>query len=383
MTIGLTRSPLSRYRLGNFETMNHAPLMAMVEITNRCNMTCPVCFSAARNTSSDVSLEEIKLRLKNLLQVAGPIPLQISGGEPTLHRELPQVIHYAKKVGFKNIELITNGIRISQEPSYLFSLVDHGLTAVYLQFDGLTKATYMQIRGRDMSEVRSRSLTAIRDAEICCTLAVAVIRDINDNELGDIVRFAINNIDTVRAINFQSAARFTGRFEVDSIDPGYHLPELIQRIEKLSRISPGGFATDILGHSQCNAMSLLYLIDGKLEPLFKHISPKTLSHFLGNNSREIIADLFRGKEKFARKHITNPKAWRALLEASSIFGKSKKLSSILKAQHILLFAKSFMEKDSLDENRIALCNYAIAETDGVYSFCAFNNLHRFAKGNRK
>ena len=103
-------------------------------------------------------------------------------------------------------------------------------------------------------------------------------------------------------------------------------------------------------------------------------------HFLGDNPREVIADLFMGKEKFAKKYLLNPRAWKALLEASTIFGKSRNLTSILKAQHLLLFAKSFMEKHDLDASRIARCNYAIAETDGVYPFCAFNNLHRFPKG---
>ncbi len=380
MTIGITKFPLNNYRTGPFEAEIRTPLMAMIEISNRCNMSCPVCFSRAHNTAEDVSLNEIKVRIHNLLDVAGPIPLQISGGEPTLHPDLPEVIRYAKKMGFVNIELITNGIKISQDPNYLSSLVECGLSAVYLQFDGLTRETYLQIRGKDMSEIRSRSIAAIRKAEICCTLAVAVVRGVNDHELGDIVNFAIENVDTVRAINFQSAARFTGRFDIQDHDKGYGLTELTQLIEKQSNIAPGGFRTDILGHPQCNAMSLVYIIDGQLEPLFNHISEETLSQFLGNNSREIIADLFRGKERFARKHILNPNAWRALLEASAIFGKSRKLSAILKAQHILLFAKSFMEKNDLDASRIAKCNYAIAATDGVYSFCAYNNLHRFSKG---
>ncbi len=353
--------------------------MAMVEISNRCNMACPVCFSGAHNEAKDVTFDVIKMRIQNLLDVAGPIPLQISGGEPTLHPELPEVIHYARKMGFKNIELITNGIRISREKDYLSSLVDCGLTAVYLQFDGLSRNTYLQLRGMDMSEIRSRSIAVTRQAGICCTLAVAVVRGVNDHELGDIVNFAIENIDTVRAINFQAAARFSGRFDIQDQRHGYGLTELTKLIEEQSNIAPGGFRTDILGHSQCNAMSLVYVIDGRLEPLFNHISEKTLSKFLGKNRREIIAELFGGKEKFARKHILNPNAWRALLEASAIFGSTRKLSEILKAQHILLFAKSFMEKKDLDESRINKCNYGIAATDGVFSFCAYNNLHRFSK----
>ena len=99
-------------QLGRFGGGNHRPLMAMVEITGRCNMACPICFAGTRASGHDVSLTEIKKRIDNLLLCAGPIPLQISGGEPTLHPDLPTIINYAKQRGFKNIELVTNGIEI-------------------------------------------------------------------------------------------------------------------------------------------------------------------------------------------------------------------------------------------------------------------------------
>ena len=369
--------------LGRFTGSHHRPLMAMVEITNRCNMRCPICFTDANGNEGDVGLHEIKIRLHNLLEVAGPIPVQISGGEPTLHPQLPEIIGYAKQLGFNNIELVTNGIVISHSPDYLLSLVDRGLTAVYLQFDGLSKDTYMKIRGQDMSEVRMRCIAAIGEAEICCTLAVAVTRNVNDHELGEIVRFGIKNIDTVRAINFQSATRFAGRFEVDTSGDGYKLADLIRLVEEQSGLAPGGFVTDLLGHSHCNAMSLVYVIDGRLEPLFKYISKSTREKFLGPDRRQTILDLFQGKEKFYKKHLFDPKTWKALMEAVAIFGKRPSFQSIMNSNHILLFAKSFMESSSMDVDRVNQCCYGIAGTKGVYSFCAYNNLHRFSRTSDK
>jgi uncharacterized radical SAM superfamily Fe-S cluster-containing enzyme len=362
---------------GRFTGGQHRPLMAMVEITNRCNMRCPICFTGANSSGKDVGLDEIKIRLQKLLETAGPIPVQISGGEPTLHPQLHEVIAYARLLGFKNIELVTNGIVISRNQGYLPSLVAKGLTAVYLQFDGLSKETYIKIRGQDMSEVRLRCIDAIRKAEICCTLAVAVTKNINDHELGEIVRFAIKNIDTVRAVNFQSATRFTGRFEVDPQASGYKLSDLTRLIEEQSGLAPGGFITDVLGHSHCNAMSLVYVIDGRLEPLFKYISKTSRDNFLGPDSRQTILDLFQGREKFYRKYLFHRKTWKALFEAIAIFGKHPTLQSVMNSDHILLFAKSFMESSTLDVDRLNKCCYGIAVTDGVYSFCAYNNLHRF------
>ncbi|NNK58401.1 MAG: radical SAM protein [Desulfofustis sp.] len=364
--------------LGRFREGGSRPMMAMLEITNRCNMSCPVCFTDAYRKGPDLAFEEIERRLDKLLEIAGPIPLQISGGEPTLHPQLGDIIALARSRGFRNIELVTNGIVISTAQDYLDELVCRGLTAVYLQFDGLSEQTYKTIRGQDMSQVRHKSIAAIRRAKICCTLAVAVTRGVNDGELGDIVRFGIANIDTVRAINFQSATPFAGRYEVSSRERSYSLDELVAQIEAQCEMDEGGFVSDLFGHPQCNTMSLVYVVDGRLKPLFSHISPQTRHNFIGRNPRQILLDLFRGKEYFCRKYLISPRTWKFLAEAVDIFGTEHRLQSLLKARHILLFAKSFMDRPTLDPSRLNKCCYGIATDKGVYSFCAYNNLHRFA-----
>ena len=112
-------------------------MMAMVEVTNRCNMACPICYSDANQSSEDVPIDKIGLYLERLLKLTEtPIPIQISGGEPSIRDDLPEIIALAKQIGYRNIELITNGIRISNEPDFLDTLKLRGLTAVYLQFDG-------------------------------------------------------------------------------------------------------------------------------------------------------------------------------------------------------------------------------------------------------
>ena len=364
---------------GMFRGGVQRPTMAMVEITNRCNMSCPVCFANSSAAPSDIKIEVVKSRINKLLLIAGAIPLQISGGEPTLHPDLPEIIEFAKSSGFKNIELISNGIRISREPDYLPILKKAGLTAVYLQFDGLSKETHLAIRGRNMIKVRRKSVQAIRKAKLCCTLAIAVARGINDREIGDIIRYGIENIDTVRAINFQSASRFAGRYELAPDTSGYSLDELTTLIERESGLDPGGFLTDVLGHSHCNAISLVYVIGDRLVPLFNYLSRDKVLSFMGRDKQRTIQDLFMGKERFCRKYLFDPKSWQLLIEAAAIFGDRPTLKSVLQARHLLLFAKSFMERESLDLNRIEQCCYGIAADDGVYSFCSYNNLHRFKR----
>ena len=122
-------------RFGKFLPGQHKPLMAMIEITDRCNLSCPVCFANANHLDRDISLDKVHTRLEQLLKITEtPIPIQISGGEPTLHRSLPKIIAAAKFLGYRNIELVTNGIKISKDPEMLHKLKAEGLTAVYLQF---------------------------------------------------------------------------------------------------------------------------------------------------------------------------------------------------------------------------------------------------------
>jgi len=370
----VTRAPATRF--GEFAGGRERPMMAMVEVTNRCNMDCPVCFSDANNPAHDVPIDEVRRRLERLLAVAGgPIPIQISGGEPTVRHDLPEVVGLARALGYRNIELITNGIRIARRPEKLLELRDRGLTAVYLQFDGLRRDTYLTIRGRDMAEVREGAIAAARRAGLCCTLAVAVTRGVNDDELGDVVRFGVDNIDTVRAINFQSATRFTGRFDLPEQHGGYPLPALLKLLEAQTGLPADSFRSEHMGHPLCNAMSLVFVVDGRLEPLFKYVTRDDLLRFLGDDGRDKVLGLFRGKRDFFVNYLCNPRAWRLIAKAAPIFGSNP--LNVMSSKHILLFAKSFMEREALDPDRVARCCYGITDADGVYSFCAFNNLYRF------
>ncbi len=353
------------------------PLMAMVEVTNRCNMACPICYADADRAAADVPIATIRTYLEQLLQVTEtPIPIQISGGEPSLRDDLPEIVALAKQLGFRNIEIITNGIRINREPAFLKALKTSGLTAVYLQFDGLKPATSLRIRGQDMSAVRRGAVAAIRATGLCCTLAVVVTRGVNENEIGPIVDFGIDNIDVVRAINFQSAARFSGRFSLNDHYRGYDLPELLALIEAETGIGADTFRAEHLGHPSCNAMSPIYIANGVREPLFKYIQKDDLLAFLGARRREIILDGFSGKRDFFFRHLCNANAWRLIAKAAPIFGRNP--HNALQRKTILLFAKSFMEKQALDPQRMRQCCYAITGQGGVFSFCAYNNLHRFA-----
>jgi hypothetical protein len=120
-----------------------------------------------------------------------------------------------------------------------------------------------------MSGTRHKAISAIRDAELCCTLAVVATRGVNEDEIGDVVRYGLENIDVVRAINFQSAARFTGRFGLNDHYEGYGMQDLLKLFEAKSEVAADTFRSEHIGHPDCNAMSPVFIVNGKLEPLEK------------------------------------------------------------------------------------------------------------------
>ena len=153
------------------------------------------------------------------------------------------------------------------------------------------------------------------------------------------------------------------------------MPELLKLIEAQTGISADTFRSEHFGHPGCNAMSPVFLVNGKLEPLFKYISKDDSSAFLGEEPRKKILATFAGKKEFFFRHLFNPNAWKLMAKAAPIFGSNP--YNILRTDHLLLFAKSFMETSSLDPQRIGQCCYAITTKKGVFSFCAYNNMHRF------
>lgn len=114
-------------------------VLAIIDVTNRCNMACPVCFAnaGAAGYVYEPTLEQIEYMLRTL-RAQKPWPpnaIQISGGEPTLRDDLPIIVSMAKKLGFTHIEVNTNGIRLANEPEYYKALLDAGMSTIYLQFD--------------------------------------------------------------------------------------------------------------------------------------------------------------------------------------------------------------------------------------------------------
>jgi 7,8-dihydro-6-hydroxymethylpterin dimethyltransferase len=187
--------------------------LANVDLTNRCNLTCPVCFANANvqgyvyEPSIDLVLKQLQA-LRDEKPVAGRV-VQFSGGEPTIHPQWLEILSMARDMGFSHIQAATNGIMFADE-AFAHASKAAGLQTLYLQFDGVTDDVYVRTRGQALLGTKMKAIENVRRAGLKIVFVPTIVKGINDHQIGDIVRVAIENIDCVSGISFQPVA-FTGR----------------------------------------------------------------------------------------------------------------------------------------------------------------------------
>lgn len=211
------------------------PCCVLLEVTQRCDLTCPFCFASAGgkaniNKELDPNLDEIRDWYKLLLDHGGPYNIQLSGGEPCVRDDLPEIITIGKEMGFTYFQVNTNGRRISKDIDFLARLKSAGLSSVYLQFDGVSDSVYREMRGIDLLEEKIQAINNCKELNIGCVLVPTIKPGVNDHEIGKIVEFAIKQHPTVRGVHYQPVSYF-GRYPKPPLDSDrITLPEIITSV---------------------------------------------------------------------------------------------------------------------------------------------------------
>lgn len=179
--------------------------VALIEITDQCNLQCPVCYAdSAPGRGQHRSLADVDAMLGAIVASEGePDVVQISGGEPTGHPDIMQILRRAKGLPIRHLMINTNGVRIANDIDFVTALseLSPGFE-VYLQFDALDDDGLQQIRGANLSSIRKRALENLERAGISTTLVVTVKRGVNDYAVADILDFA-RDWTCVRGVNYQ------------------------------------------------------------------------------------------------------------------------------------------------------------------------------------
>lgn len=342
---------------------DHACL-AVVEVTTDCNLSCSFCFAGSGPGGNHKSAEQVVDLLKTVKQDGGPRPVQFSGGEPTVRDDLPELVARATELGFEHIQVNTNGLRLANEDDYAQTLADAGVTAVYLQFDGVEAETYKAIREADIAAAKQQAVAACRAADLSVVLVPTIVPDVNDDEMGAIVEFGLENVDVVESINFQPVAHF-GRYEQH--DGRFALDDAARCLaDQVDALGPRELLPIPCCSSYCQMATVLLPGDGGE-------SPVPLSGLVGEDAVAAATGLVDEADWMELLANTKTGGERACSTAGCCgldlpAGADELLDRVLPVS-----LTGFMDADAADVERLDNCCLSVPTPDGeLVPFCAYN-----------
>jgi hypothetical protein len=366
----------------------------IVEISNVCDLKCPVCIVWNQN-NYNMGLDEFKNIVDGLIRKEGTLELMLlSGGEPTIHPDFLKLAEYARsKKEIKRVLVSTHGIRLAKDDDFARAWKDLGLY-VSLQFDSLKNENYKAIRGANLLELKMKTLERCAKYDIPTIFVPTVARGFNDDELGAVVDFAFKH-DFVTSVTIQPAA-YTGAGGTSfPSDPMNRLTQV--DIHKLLEaqtkwLKKEDFLPIPCSHPSCyTATYLLKLNDGRLAPLTAFGDVSTYLDMVTNRA---IIEADSTAEKLIQDAIYN--LWSAqsvtvdtqnvLQSLKTILGEYQKAGAFEQEQLWKLsetrvkaiFIHAFMDEFDFEASRIRKCCTHYALPDGrLMPGCAYNNIHRF------
>jgi tetraether lipid synthase len=354
--------------------------LAIIEVNTSCNLDCPICFADSGTRPQEhgfsLSLEQVESMLDAFVRAEGePESVQLSGGEPSIHPQILEMLRAARDRGIQLVMLNTNGIRLARDPRFAPALAKIGVH-VYLQFDGFTDATQLAIRGKALTEEKLRALDRCAEAGVSVSLAAAVECGLNEHEVGEIVRFGIEH-PAVTGVFFQPVTH-SGRFRRES-DPFEKLtnPDVIDAI--CAQLPEWFRADDFVPVPCCSPTcrsATFALYDGEdLVPLPRLVDVEQYLNYVTNRAvpdrdvRQALEGLWSAKAAGG----TAPAAERleCIACATSMPAELREVA----AQGFMIVVQDFQDPYTLDIEKLRKCCVSEITPDGrLIPFCAYNSV---------
>ena len=348
---------------GLCEEHESAGCCVLLELTKRCNLRCPVCFASAGEGSGEPALREISALYDMLMERGGPFNIQLSGGEPTLRDDLPEIVRLGRSKGFSFFQLNTNGLRLADEPGYAHMLREAGVSCAFLQFDGLHDSTYEALRGRALLDTKLRAIVSCAAAGLPVVLVPTLVPGINVSEIGEMLRFALSRAPQVRGVHFQPVSYF-GRCELKEPETRLTIPRILREIEAQTdgAMKEADFAGGGAESAYCSFhASYKRLPGGALQAL-----PRRRSHCCGTKSCD-ARDFVAGR-------------WGAQEHADAGEDAFDRFLREANERVFTVSGMAFQDAYNLDLKRLRRCYINEADPErGMVPFCAYNLTSRDGK----
>jgi uncharacterized radical SAM superfamily Fe-S cluster-containing enzyme len=369
--------------------------LPIVEITDHCNLECPICI-VNNQYANHISLEDFRKVIDTLVRNEGQLEsVALSGGEPTSHPKLLELIDLANRDEIGRVVLITNGLRLGRDRALATALKEKGVY-VGLQFDGFTADTHEKIRGRDLVAEKAAALAMLKEFAIPTQLIFVAARGVNEHQIGRIVELFLSE-EHFLSLNFQPAA-FTGlgggNFPHDPLDR-LTIPGVIAAIEAQTSglLRKSDFSPLPCSHPQCVSLSyLLKLDDGSYLPFGRFVdftrhgtllrSSATLgaSPEIESALQDVIYDVFAAEETIPR----SGEILKALRRSLDVMFPGRPLTAkesvrMGEGQAKSIFLHHYMDRHDFDLERLRKCCHHYPQIDGrIMPACGFNMFHRGA-----
>lgn len=331
----------------------------LLEVTKRCNLRCRFCFADRGRPEKDPTLEELKAAIRDIVRQCGNPLLQLSGGEPTLRDDLPELVHYAKEAGCSYVQVNTNGIRLAQEPEYAKKLAEAGLDIVFLQFDGTRSDIYQYLRERDLLETKKHAIEVCSELRIGVTLVPTVVPGVNTDNLGELIAFASAHIPAVRGIHFQPVSYFGRHPGMPEENERYTLDQLMADLSDQSGIPVESFLPSRCDHPLCG-FHANYLVNpaGGLKPL-SSITHSAKQRGCAKDNREYVA-------RHWMRQPDEPKPAEAFSDEMDFD------TFLYRLRHgsLTLSAMAFQDAENLNIERLHRCSLHVYNSGKLKPFCA-------------
>lgn len=388
--------------------------LANIDLTNRCNLTCPVCFANANVAGYlyEPDRDQVRLMLQALRDerpVSGRI-VQFSGGEPTIATHWFDALRMAREMGFSHVQCASNGIKFA-DPEFTLQSKEAGLHTIYLQFDGVTDDIYRRTRGQALMDIKVKAIENIRKAGMKICFVPTVVKGINDHQVGDILKFALENIDVVSAISYQPVS-FTGRINRRELEEKrYTMSDLahdvnrqtgicdpyndwfplacVHPFSKLASALRGELTTHLTPHPHCSLGTYLFVDKNKqATPVTRFIDVGAFLQDMDRLAQKAAAARIKLFSKINawqsfRKHFHEDRAPEGLTFAKFLetlqglmdkrYGRGEKEKEGFTFKTLMVAGMHFMDHYNYDVERVKRCVIHYAAPDGrIYPFCTYN-----------
>jgi hypothetical protein len=252
--------------------------LSLIEVTDHCNLHCPICYAESGPSRQQYrTLDRIQRMIDAVVANEGePDVVQISGGEPTIHPDFFAILDRAKAAPIRHLMVNTNGIRIAEDETFAKRLAGYMPDfEVYLQFDSFERHALMSLRGADLRDIRRRALERLNRLGVSTTLVVTLKKGLNDQEIGRIIDFALEQ-PAVRGVTFQPIQAAGRLEEFNAATDRLTLTEVRRKILEQTRVFRPEDLLPVPCHPDSLAMGYALKLGGTVVPLTGLIDPNVL-----------------------------------------------------------------------------------------------------------